>query len=62
MRVCLRKIRTLVDRRTGALGEDRTPDPQFTKLLLYQLSYKRLVDRTGIEPATSCVQGKRSPN
>ena len=39
----------------------RTRDPQLGKLMLYQLSYSRLlVEIVGIEPTTFCMPCKRS--
>jgi hypothetical protein len=34
----------------SALGRDRTDDPRFTKPVLFQLSYKGMAGRQGVEP------------
>lgn len=42
----------------GADARNRTPDPLLTRQLLFQLSYEgKLVDRLGIEPNRSGLQG-----
>src|SRR5215212_8256352 len=50
---------------TDAPDRTRTCDPMIKSHLLYQLSYrgghpKRVAERTGLEPATSDVTGRRS--
>src|SRR6187549_845302 len=36
----------------SALGRDRTDDPRFTKPVLFQLSYKGMAGRQGVEPCS----------
>ncbi len=44
---------TLRERRVGAGNGTRTRDPNLGKVVLYQLSYSRVVEARGIEPLTS---------
>ena len=56
-------------RRNGGGKRDRTVDPLLAKQMLSHLSYtptedvkQNLVELIGIEPMTSCMPCKRSPN
>ncbi len=61
----------------GSVGWARTSDPRINSPLLYRLSYdgtgvgtedahgarpERVVEPRGVEPLTSCMPCKRSPN
>ena len=46
--------------RYGWKGGPRTHNPLLNGQVLYQLSYPPVGRMTGLEPATSCVTGKRS--
>ena len=47
-------IQLSYERINGAFEEIRTPDRRFTKPELYQLSYKGMVLRVGLEPTRLC--------
>lgn len=41
-------------------GGARTHDPLVKSQMLYQLSYEILVNQTGFEPVTACLEGRCS--
>jgi hypothetical protein len=47
----------------GSPNRARTCDNSINSRVLYQLSYQGImVEPSGIEPLTSCLQGRRSPS
>ena len=53
---------SIMARRRGAPGGNRTPIVPLRRRMPYPLDHGRVVGTTGFEPATSCSQSKRSTN